>query len=173
MIIGFHGAAGAGKDTAASFLMGRPHNFIRLAFADKLKIGCKAIFGLTDSQVFGQDKDKIDRYWNLTPREILQRVGTECFRNTFDSDIWVKAALREVDAKWYDYVITDVRFPNEATAIKALGGRVFCISRANAPGLSMAHVSESALRDWPFDGVIENNGSLEDLRVAVLKQTFT
>lgn len=171
MIIGFHGPAGAGKDTAADFLI-RVYRFRRVAFADKLKIACKTIFGLSDSQVFGGEKDLIDRYWGMTPREILQRVGTECFRQTFDADIWVRAALRDLEAG-RSYVVTDVRFPNEAQAIKDLGGRIIQITRNGAVGQGMTHASETALKSWDFDGTIENDGTIEQLNHAVMSAVFS
>jgi hypothetical protein len=171
MIIGFNGHAGAGKDTAAEILI-RVYNFRRVAFADKLKIACKTVFSFTDSQLFGADKDVIDRYWGMSPREILQRVGTECFRIGFDSDVWVKAALRDIEPG-RDYVITDVRFPNEAEAIKDRGGRVIRINRDNARGAGMVHASENALSGWEFDSTINNNGTIEDLNQAVIHAVFS
>lgn len=66
-------------------------------------------------------------------------------------------------SKW---VITDVRFPNEADAIKERGGIVVRINRFhsvvrdhNIP----EHPSETALDNYSFDYVIDNDGSIDDL----------
>lgn len=40
--------------------------FIRIAFADALKSAAKAIFTLTDSQLWGAEKDTVDPYWEMT-----------------------------------------------------------------------------------------------------------
>ena len=62
--------------------------------------------------------------------------------------------------------MTDVRFPNEAQRIKDLGGVVWRVKR---PGVGPAnyHESETALDDWPFDAVLENDGNLVDLSLKV------
>ena len=60
-------------------------------------------------------------------------------------------------------VITDVRFPNEAAAIRASGGQVIHISRDNTKvGLS-GHESEQTLPIMKGDAVIDNSGTLEEL----------
>jgi len=70
-----------------------------------------------------------------------------------------------------NWIITDVRFPNEFDAVKAKGGLVI---RVNRPGhgtsmvaLANAHPSETALDGHDFDHVIENDGNLEDLKKKV------
>lgn len=77
----------------------------------------------------------------LTPRKLLQLLGTECGRNIIHPNIWVNALMKDyVPEKEYighgDYtewepswIITDVRFPNEAAAIKSKGGIIIRINR--------------------------------------------
>lgn len=81
-----------------------------------------------------------------------------------------------------NWIITDVRFPNEAQAIKDRGGIVIRVNRfseeqkiallkarANRPNnaielaLKEEHPSETALDNYEFDHVVENNGSIEEL----------
>ena len=112
---------------------------------------------------------------NTKIREFLQALGTECMRNTLSDNIWVAALM--ADYKHVDYnddeqpslpnwIITDVRFPNEAEAIKARGG---IILRVNRPGYAPinAHPSEVGLDAWDFDYRIVNNSDVFDLKVAV------
>ena len=162
MIIGFNGPARAGKDTAARTLIYR-YGFRRLAFADALKQAAKIIFGLTDAQVYGDDlKEVADPFWGASPRDIMQRLGTECLRQGYADDVWIKALFRQVEPH-ENYVITDVRFPNEADEVKRWGGRVIRIERPGALGETMVHASETAMRGYDFDGVIVNDGTPEEL----------
>jgi hypothetical protein len=81
-------------------------------------------------------------------------------------DVWVDALYSDhKDAA--GLVVTDVRFPNEAEAVAKRGGVMIRVER---PGVGptkdkhgRAHVSETALDDWPFDHVLVNDGSVDDL----------
>lgn len=107
----------------------------------------------------------------LTVRELLQKVGTECMRDCLHENVWVNALFADYECTHSDHsphgfdysqwLITDTRFPNEAQAIKSKGGIIVKVTR---PGEQQGtHPSETALDDWDFDVVIENNGSIEDL----------
>lgn len=52
MIIGISGLAGAGKDTAADFLV-RNHKFVKVSFADPMKRICRDIYGFSIDQMWG------------------------------------------------------------------------------------------------------------------------
>jgi len=100
----------------------------------------------------------------LTPRRLLQIVGTECGRQIIHPNIWVNSLFQDDDnANW---IITDVRFPNEANAIKERGGVLIRVNRGLATGVE--HESETALDDYEgFDYIIENTGTIEDLKYQV------
>ena len=59
-------------------------------------------------------------------------------------------------------VIPDVRFPNEADAIKELGGIIWRINRHGLNGIN-EHRSEHAMDSYMVDHVIYNDGSLDEL----------
>ena len=139
----------------------------------------------------------------LTPRLLLQLLGTEAGREIIHPNIWVNALFADyvcdncgqqecstgeedtgqmIDSSFPNWIITDVRFPNEAKAIKDRGGIVIRVNRlteeqkiaslktrANRPNnaiklaLKNEHPSETALDNYKFDHVIENNGSIEEL----------
>lgn len=121
----------------------------------------------------------------MTVREFLQRLGTDAIRVGLHSETWVNAlfvnytpysvrgsSYEEVESKW---LITDTRFPNEAQAIKDRGGLVIRVNR-NLPQqdyttleqhTARLHPSETALDNWPFDHVIENNSTMDALRAQV------
>jgi len=96
----------------------------------------------------------------LTPRKLLQLLGTEAGRNIIHPNIWVNALFASYlkDSNW---VVTDVRFPNEAQAIKDRGGITIRVTR---PGTATGnHPSEIALDDAKFKYEIINDGSMEEL----------
>lgn len=105
----------------------------------------------------------------LTPRKMLQLLGTEAGRMVIHPNIWVNALFSDYqnDVNW---VVTDVRFPNEADAIKAKGGKLIRLVRnSDTPmtdeELAIAqHPSETSLDDYQgFDALIENDGTYLDL----------
>lgn len=175
MIIGLSGVGQSGKDTIGKMLV-EHYGYKRLAFADTLREAAYALdpMIMTDNEeivwltylvdLVGWERAKLE---NMQVRRLLQRLGTEVGRNVLGEDIWVDATFDKMDTD-SDYVITDVRFPNEANAIMDVGA-VVRVERDSA-GLkdeAALHPSETALDDWVFDHVVLNNGSLEDLRKEV------
>ena len=77
-------------------------------------------------------------------------------------DVWVVAALRKMENFKENYVITDVRFENEAVMVRQLGGEIWRIQR---PGIQAVnnHVSELEMDGYKFDRVLRNEGTLEEL----------
>jgi hypothetical protein len=138
VIIGLGYRARAGKDTVADHLV-RGHGFTRVAFADNLKTAARAIFHLTDEQLYGDRKELIDPRWGLTPRDILQRLGTEGVRNVFGSHVWRKSLFLGLEPG-RDYVVTDVRFPDEVQEVKDAGG----VGRPGRPPRPPGHLHDRA-----------------------------
>jgi len=133
MIIGLAGRAGSGKSTCANFLESK--GFKKDAYAKIMKEAVAVMFGVPLSTLLGDItvKSQVDPYWDMTYRHMLQQFGTEACRKTFGGDVWEKALWRQ-----YTYplmrpaeglVIEDVRFPNEAEAIRHRGGFVIEIVR--------------------------------------------
>jgi hypothetical protein len=65
-----------------------------------------------------------------------------------------------------NYVVTDVRFENEAAMIKLMGGEVWRVKR---PGVEAVndHISEHALDGYKADRILSNGGTLEELAFLV------
>lgn len=109
---------------------------------------------------------------DMTVGRLLQLLGTDCFRAIVDKDIWVKSLL----VPWArtgraPVIVADTRFPNESAAIRKAGGVVILVRResaARADGRSTRHASERALDGEAPDLVLDNNGSIADLRAAFL-----
>lgn len=145
MIIGICGLIGAGKDTAADYLV-NDHNFRRESFANTLKDAVAQVFGWDRTLLEGRTKEarewreQVDTWWanrlnmpELTPRAVLQFWGTEVCRNGFHDDIWIASLENKLRNTSDDVVITDCRFPNEIKAIKAANGIVVRIKRGPEP----------------------------------------
>ena len=194
MIIGICGLIGSGKGTVADILV-EHHNFEKLSFADKLKDGVSAVFGW-DRQMLEGDNDESrkwreekDKFWSketgktITPRLILQLFGTDCMRNGYFDGIWVSLVKQKIidnpDTNW---VIPDVRFPNEVKMIQNVQGKVWQVRRGELPQWFIdyrdedvepndVHASEWAWidKDNSFDHIIYNNNSLEKLLKKIKK----
>lgn len=144
MIVGFVGLIGAGKDTAADYLVNY-HGFRRDSFASTLKDAVANIFGWDRVLLEGRTKqarewrEQKDEWWSkrlgkdITPRYILQQWGTEVIRNGFHDDMWVASLENKMRKTKDDIVISDVRFPNEIAAIRNAGGIVIRVKRGPEP----------------------------------------
>ena len=145
MIIGICGLIGAGKDTAADYLVNL-HHFRRESFANTLKDAVAQVFGWDRTMLEGRTKqsrewrEQVDPWWaqrlgmpDLTPRWVLQQWGTNVLRTGFHDDIWIASLENKLRNTTDDVVITDCRFPNEIRAIKAAGGMVVRIHRGPEP----------------------------------------
>jgi hypothetical protein len=95
----------------------------------------------------------------------MQRLGTEVGREMFGDDFWVKAAINAIP-EGANVVFSDVRYPNEANAVRALGGKVWRVYR-DGIGPANGHTSENALGDYSFDAGVENFDTLEELHKTV------
>ena len=179
MIIGISGKAGSGKDTAAKMLevlYANPNisyedfsnrkykNFADIQivhFADILKETVQVLFGIGEWETNTQEGKKTTIEWiGKTVRELLQGVG-QGLRDAIDPNLWIKVLFANTE-NWSNYIIADVRYPNEIKAIKERNGILLRIDRKGAGAGN--HSSEIALDDYKeWDVHIENNGSIEDL----------
>jgi hypothetical protein len=171
VIVGLTGFAGSGKDTVAEILV-QEHGFKRYAFADKLRemayainpiIVCRGInYRLAELvDAYGWDKAKREI---AGVREFLQDLGV-WHRDNVSEDFWVGLVAKKVSDEFpLRFVITDVRFPNEARWVREQWGQVWRVTR---PGVGPIndHVSEKL--DLAADNTILNNGSLLHLRELV------
>jgi adenosyl cobinamide kinase/adenosyl cobinamide phosphate guanylyltransferase len=168
MIIGLSGYARSGKDTVAQYLV-ENYGYERIAFADPIKnllLEMNPILyngGRLSSLVrdYGWDVAKA----NSEVRRLLQSLGLGA-RTVLNEDIWVSNAMLNMMDITKNYVVTDVRFKNEAEMIKSLYGEVWRVKRIGVDAVN-SHVSESELDGWKFDQIIANAGTIDELQFLI------
>jgi Neuraminidase (sialidase) len=94
----------------------------------------------------------------------MQTLGVAARRHIGDS-VWIGPVLADMRQD-KNYVISDVRFENEAYMVKALGGEIWRVQRPDVEPVNN-HISERALADYSADRTILNTGTKEDLEVLV------
>lgn len=178
-LIGLYGVARSGKDSVGGILA-EHYGFSSYALADPIRRAASEMFGLPLTTFEGSNphREEPDPFWGFSPREMLQKLGTEGGRDVFGEDIWVAHAERywktmEVDRRLEvetmatfltaGLVVTDIRRDNEASFIKRNGGSVIEIKRPGTVAIN-EHVSEQGMHPAFVDFVIDNEGTLGDLR---------
>lgn len=161
LIIGLTGRAGHGKNYVAGILSEYYPRmcFRQVAFADAVKKVYQIISGerVRDSLEW---KNSINPIFGLTRREMYQRIGTDAMRDQVHPDVWVNALFRVLDPS-ENYIITDVRFKNEADAIFVAGGKIFRVFRPNFEPDAPLHRSDVDLDGAVFETIINpGNGDM-------------
>ncbi len=106
----------------------------------------------------------------LTPRFTMLTLGTEWGRAMY-ANVWIDMTLRHIQKAFQTenkdrWIIADMRFQKEVDAIRKLGGTTVLIKRG-VPSEHLWHATEAELLTIPdamFDSVIDNNGTLDDLK---------
>lgn len=147
-------------------------------FAGKLKDIASHLTGIDIEDFEDQEfkKTNLEPEWGMTVREFLQKLGTDALRTGLHDNVWVNALMADYTSAWTtdegahdpvkelpNWIITDVRFPNEAKAIKDKGGIIIRIDRPGVEPINN-HPSEVGLDHWNFDYKIVNNSDLFELK---------
>ena len=143
-IVGILGFIGSGKGTIGDHLV-NSHGFQSASFAESLKDAVSTIFGWPRDMIEGSTsqsriwREEPDIYWskkmgrNVTPRWVLQHLGTDVLRDRFFDDIWIASLERKIKQTSRNVVITDVRFPNEIKMIRENNGMLLWVKRGELP----------------------------------------
>lgn len=173
MLIGLSGKARSGKDTL--FSMAERYGWKRLSFADDLKRRAREDMGLSVEQTDGILKDIPCLELNgATPRQFLIDLGNlyRKYNPTFWLDQVLAVAQQNPDQ---NYMVTDVRYENEADALKEAGALLVRLERHSSRDKMVddnikTSISETALDKYTgFDLVVtaESNRTFEDLEAAL------
>lgn len=200
IVVAFWGFEGSGKNYTASLL--EKEGFAAVSFAENLKRCVAVIFGWEYEMLEGITnesriwREQVDEFWSkelnmpkLTPRQVLQKIGTDAMRNHFHEGIWVASLKRKLALMPNtNIVITDCRFPSEADEIRKWGGHVIAVERRSAiPSWydmfielkctpeefyksHKVHPAETSMIGYPhFSGKVRNDGDCNDLFVELFR----
>lgn len=176
LLIGLAGRARTGKTTAATHLV-NVHGFQSYAFADPLREGLMNIFNLSPCDFDGDRKEQPIGWLGRSARELMQSMGTEWGRNLVHPELWLLLAEQNLEflGQTHDtatgFVISDLRFENEADFVRKRGGIVVHVLRPDATEVN-PHVSESGIGIQDNDLVLHNDGALDEL-FGQLDELFT
>jgi len=166
-VLALVGPRRSGKDTIAAML-GLP----TFPIAAPLKDGVATMFGIPRADLDSDAKDRPLRGTHgtgTTPRELMQRIGTDVAMPALGRRVWVDQCVRAIRASGLPAAaVPDVRFPHEYEALREAFGDRLTVVRVERPGVARdapadAHASETAWTDVPADRVIVNSGTLRDL----------
>lgn len=101
-----------------------------------------------------------DRIFHNT-RELLQIIGTDLIRG-YNSD-WHVNQIEKMIQPTENYVIDDLRFPNEKKMVERIGGVCFFVVRPNNLENISNHVSETSIKWQMFDNLIINDATLDKM----------
>lgn len=183
-IILINALAGSGKDTSAQYLVEK-YGYIRLAFGDEIRKYAEIIDPLLGNTTFSQDTrlSEVLEYhnhnWDTVKRQypearrLLQRLGTELFRDQISKFYWVATITNKINdicrglepEDWPSFVVPDWRFANEYDVVLDHCGysdihRLYILN-SRVKELPGNHASESQTLD--YDYTIDNSGALEEL----------
>lgn len=185
-IIGLTGAAGAGKDSVA-IILASGHGALRLSFAEPIRAMLAALVDHLDiSRDYLTERELKETTIpgiGASYRQLAQTLGTEWGRQQIPG-LWINMARTLMDELEADnrragfdprmWVISDVRFPDEAEFIRQRGGVIWRVVRHGTEPVRQ-HISEAGALTIEPDACVPNHGTPADLRaqVADLLEQFT
>jgi dephospho-CoA kinase len=173
-LIGLAAQARSGKDTIANYLR-KEHGAYVTSFAVPIRKFIAELCGYSLEELELRKED-IHRVFGVTPRFMMQTVGTEWGRDMIHKEIWIKIVEENIVKRrliWENknahflFVISDLRMMNEAEFIREQGGEIWHIVRPTTTSpANSTHESEHGLRGLTLtrnDTRILNDSSIRDL----------
>lgn len=191
--IAITGKANTGKNTVSEILIEEIHKKMRdedsyrtygydiIAFADPIKEMARTMFpSLPKKWFFGPSKFRAEiipgAFKNgepLTVRQLLIDLGTGIGRQ-YKDNVWIDAFDHRLHKnekhKLGVVIVSDVRFVNEFTHVKNKGFyNIKLVRAACMKSNDTSETSQDGINDDEFDYVLNNNGTLEELRDEIKK----
>jgi hypothetical protein len=157
MIIGVVGPIGAGKGTFAKYLR-EEYDFVKKSFAGPVKDAIAIMFNWDRSLLEGDTdesrawRETIDPHWSkiagrdITPRLVLQEMGTEVGRTMYGDTFWIDRAFADIQPN-INYVFDDTRFDNEIKKIIDAGGWIIIVFKS-VDDFSLDETKHSSENSW-------------------------
>ncbi len=181
MVIGITGQKRSGKDTVGTILV-EDYGFIKTPPFAVFKTALGQWFDLSPEQMDGDLKEEVDPRWGFSPRRLFQIFGSELMKDdlsnhiplfgmTVGQDVWAK-----VWGNWYgkqdmskNYVVCDVRFPEEVDVIKSFANAhvVKVVNEQYPVKNADSHSSERLVDLLSYDHLVYNPMNMDGLKKAV------
>lgn len=185
-LIAISGWKGAGKDTIGSHLV-HEYKYRPISFAYELKNMVSQLYGI--HRFLMDDRTKKDMplmHMPAIPTDAFSRAIHEMLHDELSSGYWTPRALcilegsikRSVYANFWvkkvveivlkdplhNYVITDMRYANEADTLKLMIPSTMTI-RVERAGhvITTQDPSERDLDNYKFDKIVQNDGTIPEL----------
>ena len=150
-----------------------------LSFSDKLKKVAVELFGIDILHFTRRDlKEKEIPFWGMSPRQMMQKLGTDACRKGLGDKIWIHVMEMEITKHNVDVIIIpDIRFDNEAKFVKENDGFVFELHREGLIEIEdNKHKSEQGidneLVDWTIMNMNNNPFQAASMVMTALLQQF-
>lgn len=166
MFIGIHGRKRVGKDTVARLLV-LQHHFSQVAFADPIR---EMLDRLNIPEYYKTEKNVPIPGLGKTYTELCQTLGTDWGRYMVTDSLWIDIAKARAKAAFIGscegVVFSDVRYENEAEAVRSMGGKIIFVEGPRGIVVN-DHTSETALDEKYRDYTLINDGGIAELDSAL------
>lgn len=176
-LIGIHSPTpGAGKSQVVARHLVQQHAYHVFSFADPIRMMIYALlqplgYTLDQAKTLCTNtilKEQPISELGISPRKLMQTLGTEWGRNMVNDDIWLivwKASFMQL-APYACVVVDDVRFPNEVKLIQSIpGSTLWWLERPRLTASTevMSHASQQPLDKSLFDHELINDKTIRDV----------
>jgi len=180
-LIAICGARRSGKDTICK-RAAEMHGYKHMKISQPLKDAIKILFGFTNEQMETDEKEQPDPNWNISPRQVMQYVGTDVFQYDIQAQIpgigrefWVRSFYQSMlqQPETSNIILSDLRFMHEYQFFKNKGIHISVIKVVRGASSTVyddavdGHISEKEFHIIPYDAVIMNDSSIEALDQSV------
>lgn len=172
-VIALCGARRTGKDTVAGHLVAQ-YGYEHIKITAPLKAVCKTLFHFSDDQLETDIKEHVDERWGVSPRQVMQFLGTEIFQYKIQELIpdvgrkfWINSLITQIQSNPAKrYVISDLRFIHEFEELKEHIDNVFTmklVSNRVEGNQTDTHASECEYKNIQEDVLLINNETKDAL----------
>lgn len=170
-VVALCGARRTGKDTIANYLVFK-YGYEHIKITSPLKDICKVLFQFTDEQLETDLKEVVDTRWGVSPRQVMQFVGTDMFQYKIQEllpqvgrHFWINSLVEAIRGQpGKRFVISDLRFHHEMGGLSLFMPFIIkVITDRIQQNKTDSHVSECEQKEIKEDILVTNNNKIEDL----------